>query len=1025
MTSVINSPFASPSPELADENRLSTTKAICAADTIHDFCANSQNKENSDNGLKNNRLFAKYIKSKMLTHMQYLNLGIDVDSNYKFINASAIENNILTNLNINTQHMQKIDYSIFDKDYTAKFLNTAGAQDKPFYFEVDDLCDSVFKRTFGALCSAAYNNNSSKIKFITDTNLLGDNVICSIEVNKNNPKKGMLIVSEASYYDSGTLKNVDDKCVVQRLIPVGLHKTKGNLFGLDKISLHTANVTQHDISNNNSLLDKMLITYSYKMPGRENTAMQVSRERKPLVTEIIMQNFIDSQKKKNSGSENRNKNLFKNVISMLVEPDIEPSAKRQRRGGGDKRKRGSSSGLIEAINKIYKLDFNNFDTGLDGIFQFMGILFDFKRAGDQLQIKSARKNKSVFISNDKISAAYAYFCGVPCIKTSPIGKKVGNAHRTRKLVFYGFKTKNIRDTLLNPRVMYKDSLLYHSVAIEDFIPQLNRFHDSLSTALQQTTAIKFKYPYINHKLQLIIDKSFELLQVTTDLDRRKCERFDIDCEIDKSRRFEYIYLLEYNIIVCLFLKYLLSTSFSDFNLTEITDFRKYIESLPAIDDATLNTMKEKVKQYDDDFRITFLHYFKLDDNTINFFLNVLQVYLSSEANILFEGLDNLDTNHFNQYTAKIRETIKLQNIPSMPTIPIISEYINCLNTFPRTNYNLIFHFPKNDINIEDCKFIDLKRATGKWLSIHNKIVELFGDSFQFLNKLATYCMKDKDAKFEAFTVQERLNGGEKMSRLKSSSRIKSASAARLKSVAKLISEIDTDTDTQSKLKSVEKLITAAKIKDTVNLKTVAKLVSASKLISATKSKSRIVEATAKLMIDSIGNKIMDDKLTPYELFLEQLNHESFENMDIDFSQITEQELDEIYGTRDVYTNQNLFTQDFYKIVIMFLIKTLKVFDDYGNLSEKYQDDNRYSLSRSAASTISRYRSRTASVSNRSITSSRNVASNSSQLTNVRSMSRTSSNTNRSKTSLNRMENRRNIGDITARLSAIREDDMHE
>ena len=933
-------PQASPSPAL-DSNRVQN---ISAADLIHDFYGASQ--KDGESELKDNNLFLKYISTVMINHLRPFGINVSTHTDtyghtkYKLENASSIESKVLDFLNINEEnsshYIPVIDYTDFEIEYTAKVLNHLSQQDDiPFCFIVSDVTAHAFIHKLSLLCSIAFTN-SPKIKFITDAGAnLNTDTLCKTTMNKSNPIKGKVIVSEATYYDTGTKKDIKD-CVMQRLIPVQLTKTGGNLFGLDKLSLKTE-ATQSELSKDNLLLDRMFIKYKHdKIHEEEN---------------ILMESFITNQGKKSSESKHRNKNFFKDIISMITEPDdtSQHTTKRQRRGGGPKRPAGAMSSLLRTLQKVYHLDFEQFNNNITNIYQFMSILFDFKRAGDQLQIKSCQKNKCVFVSNDKVSIAYAYASKVPCIKTSLIGKKDDKTgHRKRKVIFYGFKKADIQSKLLNPDVMYKDYLLYHLDALLNLLPHQNMFTEQVMQDLQSRLGHKYKYPYTNLKLQKfkypyldlklqeIIDKSYQLLNVTTHLDAKRGERSGVlNCEKEANRKYEYIYLLECNIFVCILLKYLLTTDYSDFNIDELRQNRLAVES-SSVD---ANTMKNIVQKYDNDIRVSFAHYFKLDVQSIEFLLHVLKSYMTQDSDLLFEAINSMTFNqeYFDSYTSALRRILIPSDTDNMPKIFIVSDYINLIKMFSnRSKYRLTFQVDSilNTVPIT-CIFMDVEKATSKWIGIHNDIVQHFQDSFHFVDNLAKESMKYRGLPFETFSIHDTLIGGKKM-----------------------YTKTHTHRFSERRSKSLSEKATISLIK--------------------TKNISNNISFQNMKFVNGIyANKVllsMEDKLThkdktAYELFIEELEEEieDIKNFDVEIN-VNDVELNEIYNTNDARLNKKLFMREFYKIIVVFLIKAFKVFHENGNISEKYQDIYR-TINISSCSTMSASRSRL-SFRHKSLSSSR-------------------------------------------------------
>jgi hypothetical protein len=818
-----------------------SVKEICAADTVHDFCKSAPNAELN---LQGNTLFAKYISQDLLQHLGRFNVNV---RDNEIRNVSTIENKVLEALNIDVHHIPTLNYHKFEEEYAQQILDL-NHRDFPFAIEVDDMSDVKFKQLLGSMCSTVYQG-SPKIEFMTDTSLLKADTICSISINPTNPIRGKLIASEASYYDD-ILTKVDNTCTIFKSVPMKLKKDQGNLFGLDEIAVGS------DRNPSNNTNEKYFI---YK--HSENTT----------ATKIKIDDFRQQQLIGQDETGFRNKNFFRSLINELDKH----VSKKQRTGGG---KRKADEGLPDIFNilkNIYKLDYNNFKGSTEKILQFLGILLDFKRAGDQLQIKSALHNHNVFVSNDIISSAYAYYCGVPCIKTSPVGTtNDSKEHRTRRLIFYNFKTSVIQDSVLDNRKYYKDSILYHLGKLGKFVRQCQSLQLQCNTWIleqdrQQGHSSflmrKFRYPYVYAKLQSIIDKSHFIFNMQTMPKTRRANDSDIMSEMESQNRvYQYNFILQYNILICMLLKCLLTMSFvGEYSEVEILNKQIALQNLNVedIDEQTLEHLKQQLQLYDNEFLVKMAHFFEFNDSNQKFILNVFQYYFSNNAEILHDNFsaDQFTEKYLNEYVAAIKK-IPLELNDDID-IPIISDYIKIIK-YPQNRwrkYPLIFFAALSDgntINTQDgieCRSIILSNARQDWQETHSHLLESFDEYHVLLTKLSMNTMENAD-------VMNNFQTGRGSH------------------------------STPSKSKSVSK----------------------------SKSKS---------IIHNIRKDLFQKRITPYDLFVKELKEET------EIPQIPighDVQLENIYP--HVSDNQEAykkFCKDMYEILVVFIVKTLHIFDEHG------------------------------------------------------------------------------------------------
>jgi hypothetical protein len=778
----------SASPQTPGSKQLrDITRQLCAADTIHDFWGD----------LNKNNIFKEYIDvtmSEYLTGFNKASIEDDVFKQILHIDESTIP-----------------DIANIDKD-------------RPFSIIVDNVTDPAFKHLLGAISATANDRN---IHYITDTTLLSKKIICDIKITKADVMTGAFVISEATYYDSGTDKEKDGICTIESNIDAKLTKSKGNLFGLNSISVgKNANNETH-------------FSYSY------NNFPE---------TTIKIKDFIKYQNEAQNdpNNKNRNKNFFIKTIDLLPAAS-NTSNKKTKKGGGGGTKRAADSNKLETVfnilKNVYKLDVSNFDfSSKISIFKFMSILFDFKRAGDQLQVMSAKKNKNVFISNDKISIAYATLSGIPCIKTSAFGAKTGTDHRKRKLVFYNFDKDKIVREVLNNKDYYKDAILYNISTLEKFIPNCERFQLKVKELLfakhNNATFSKFKSPYtvakinqlyiqLQDNLKRSVEKSEAILNISTNLAgdmqsahmgrkvAAKATTSDLNEESNK-RVFFHNYVFQYNIIVCMLLKYLLSVDLNN----NIEDLKAQIQNKQDVAESDLKAFIAS------DFRIQIAHLLKLSDTTLDFCLDTIRHYIENHnTDILYTNIDEkFDKDDFNKIITTITNVPKRYKDQKID-IPVISKYIKLINS---TNWSsgpnkttLLFFNPI--FKQIECKSAILPKQEIQ--KFHNKLVEDIYEYNSTLKELSTHI-----AIFDIKPIQI-MRGGVPYSQ---------------------------------------------------------------------KSKPRNTK-----IIEDIAKFLSQKQYTYYDLFID------------DFEETKQQE-------------DNSIVNQFYEIMVFYFIRLFKVFDEYGNISGKYE-----------------------------------------------------------------------------------------
>jgi len=349
---------------------------------------------------------------------------------------------------------------------------------------------------FVALIVGSADNNTRKL-LTADVNLIPEKVLCSINHQGLDSNIIQYSLTNSTVYDRGYNINATN-CVRLFDTTAKISKEEGNLFGLEYIETG---------------IDNELLKYKYT---------QASNISDDIIT-INKSEFIASQ----SIEAGKFLTLFKLIIEHLNKKN-----KRTRTtGGGGKRGRSlddSPMSIIELLRHLqntYQIDFKkiyNISGDLDsdesikradeiikgGDHSMMiNILLDFKRAGDQLQAKTAKNLNSVFISNDRLAIAYAYELGVSSIKTSTTIDRI-NETRGKKLSFYNFQKSKIEsvfdnvdyykrthknlvdnlDSYCGILEQFKNVLnSFNNVDINTLITNLNKYEEMLTNLFQNIT----------------------------------------------------------------------------------------------------------------------------------------------------------------------------------------------------------------------------------------------------------------------------------------------------------------------------------------------------------------------------------------------------------------------------------------------------------------------------------------------------------------------------------------------------------
>lgn len=680
-------------------------RKISAADTMHDF-------------------------GKLADNIYYKTFFTDLRENTDFNIAEFLDT--LTVSNVETKLMD--EFHLGDKD-PIEFLNFTEHNietNKPFFISSDDINRKEFK-TFLALITSSASPHKN-VYFITDTTLLPQKTVCNMQIDvlQNGAKikkQAAFINSQATEYDRGTNVGGDfygddtDECVIKKNIPARLKQKDGNLFGLSKIKVYSDD-------NNNGYFK-----YKYYYVDEKNDVLFEENE-------IKLTDFIFFQ----SDMPNRNLKFFQQILVSL----LTKTPKNMMGGGGSKRKRENTAAaksardepkakkrketlqvLFDLLFQVYKLDYtkfnfyNNNKINVDKAKPFIKILFDFKRAGDQLQAKAARNENIVFISNDRISLIYAKVLGVPSIKTGKIIKN-NKEHSDRKFAFYNFDKDTVITDVLNRKDYFKELMESNLRQYERYIEFLVTFKNDLidtfiQVAFSDNTSATDKIKIKNQRLSVFLEnvqnkvlksltKSLRILNLGYDQVVRRSDRKL--GQIDTTILMKHIYLYRYvhtfnvvlNIIVFNFLNEVKSladaeaSSGTRHSVSDIqTKFLLYQSSFDAKKD-NLNSVKKMLQDLSNDSHFYMAQMFDISvyenaayikhiiksyyqDSTIAPILYDDR-YLSFTVNML------LDTDNNNAFFTEYQKAIKTTFIAGFERIEnvkiaIVTDLIQFIETWHR------------------------------------------------------------------------------------------------------------------------------------------------------------------------------------------------------------------------------------------------------------------------------------------------------------------------------------------------------
>lgn len=581
-------------------------RALCVGDTIHDF--GSALKDNQYYQLfmtRNRQIFYDFIGKEPLNC------------------TNSIEDDVIAKLQTD------------DTNLNTMFKNKSGSDIGPklFSFMTDDVNNDEFKKFLGAVAASGTGIDGEKfgnIHFITDTNKLSNETLCSIQYAS---RKGYMIISEATDYDRGQVQTEDANCVHRHSIDVSMPTL--NLFGLDSIRLYTDRDTH-----------QRHIAYNFMQNGVQHNVL------------LNTSNFIVEQKTASA----RNLSLYKNIISGINDKTtgtivVGGASKRKtvddaEAPGRSKKKQDQKiplEVLLDDIHRVYGLDHKLFNFYINkkivpgNAEKFISILFDFKRAGDQLQVLSAKASNSIFISNDRMALMYAYLRGMPCIKTTLRQSSGENIHSNRKLTFYNFNQKTVIEDIIDGKGFYQEIIKQTIENTKSYLEHVKRIPAIISIT----------------KIKAALENSLNVLSLN-DIPLR---------DISKSNAFDqqppvyiYKYIHIYNVLLHLI----------------ILNIKLHIDEMPILQQ-NLATMEQTFARIDASTDINTLKSLSNMGQDISNFAKFLNL---SDTNNLIFLIDIINLYNTDVVPAIIYDgnTVVLENIANLNQ----TEFYNYMNTILST-----------------------------------------------------------------------------------------------------------------------------------------------------------------------------------------------------------------------------------------------------------------------------------------------------------------------------------------------------
>lgn len=446
--------------------------------------------------------------------------------NNQFYDAFVQEHNIPTSGKIEKYIMNYMNIDKNDNNETIDLEYVRQTNLPYFTSRTYDITSDDFKHILWSMCNSHYQPNED-ITIIADANVLPYSLLCNFGNEIKTPK---LLLTEATKYDR--LIDKPTECFQNRPITASLFKSNGNLFGLNFINVGTTNDGKQMINysyNNNDVIQVDLDKYVYEQQQGEKKLKS------------FLANVVTNMYQRYFNKKRKEPQMLTHTTDLLT--------------------------LLNKVEKVYKLkhtDFGFYDKDTDTITfdeyskQFVNILFDFKRAGDQLQVESAKQSNSIFISGDQLAIAYAYHIGIPCIKPSRFGSSKKNNNdiveiddndddnepekkdTRRKLVYYNLS----KDAVINAL----DNKEYYSKMIDILFKQLEEYSDFLSTISQLYNTEEIER--IKSLMLNAIHKSIDMLKLNPKQDKERVSaRSKVHTNDTNKSMYKYRYFHKFNILM--------------------------------------------------------------------------------------------------------------------------------------------------------------------------------------------------------------------------------------------------------------------------------------------------------------------------------------------------------------------------------------------------------------------------------------------------------------------------------------------
>ena len=632
--------------------------------------------------------------------------------NNKFYDAFVQEHNIPSSGKIEKYIMNYMNIDKNDDNETIDLEYVRQTNLPYFTSRTYDITSKDFKTLLWSMCNSHYQPNED-INIIADATLLPYSLLCNFG---NEIKTPNLLLTEAAKYDRLIDKPTD--CLRNRPTTASLFKSNGNLFGLNFITVETINGTQ-------------LMKYSYNTTGVHQIALDkyiyeqrlVGKKLKPFLADVVTnmyKRYFNKKRKESTQALNHTTDLLT---------------------------------LLNKVEKVYKLkhtDFGFYNKDTDTVTfdeyskQYVNILFDFKRAGDQLQIESAKQSNSIFLSNDQVAITYAYHIGVPCIKTSRFGSckkdndeiaviddddddpgEIEENETRRKLVYYNLS----KDAVINAL----DNKEYYTKMIEIWFEQLENYFYFL-TAISQTYDIE-KIKRIQSLIFNTMLKSMDMLKLNPKQDKeRESARSKGRANTNKGM-YKYRYFHKFNAIMHGFLWNVLNhIMYSQNTIKEYTDYQNEYQT----SDKSLESLKTMHNKMQNNVIYKFIKCLNInDDRNTDYFQLIFKYYNNNlpTIRILYDKQDPT-MNLYTMMEPKISisnyilaNTAKYPAISSKP----LNKQKNEINTLIFKQYNDAINDVVMDIQLAMPifqNFLDLKNELEKQSSLQKQqsFFSIDGDS---------------------------------------------------------------------------------------------------------------------------------------------------------------------------------------------------------------------------------------------------------------------------------------------------------